>query len=208
MARKKEPDLEQRNRDRIAQIASDLFKENGVESTTMNDIAKSVGMSKSTLYVYFKNKEEVQNYLSLQAMNYFYQQLTSQVDRDMELHSRYLAICQVLVEFKKNYPLSFQLIVEEICVEEQVLKEDAVLAEIYRIGEAVNQFLFTTIGMEIDAPDQSSMFLQIFGIWGSIYGIITLADNKEKYLRKMTGISKEAFLQDNLERLYQSIPWR
>lgn len=39
--------------------ASDLFIENGAKSLTMDDIAKAFGISKKTLYVKYKNKEEL-----------------------------------------------------------------------------------------------------------------------------------------------------
>ena len=43
----------EKNRARIAEKAKEMFKKNGLEDVTMNSLAKEVGMSKSTLYVYF-----------------------------------------------------------------------------------------------------------------------------------------------------------
>lgn len=208
MARKKEPELEAKNRERIAQIAKQLFLNSGIENTTMSDIAKEAGMSKSTLYVYFKSKEEVRNYLSLEAMEYFHKQLLENVQESMNNHERFLAICEVLVIFKQKYPLNFQLLVEEICVDDQVLKEDEVLRKIYETGEQINQFLFGMIGTVLQVESQVDMFLQIFSMWGKLYGIITLADNKEQYIGKATGMTKQDFLQKNFELLYQSITWK
>ena len=39
--------------------AKQLMQQYGLKKTTMEDIAKSVGKSKSTLYYYFKDKEEI-----------------------------------------------------------------------------------------------------------------------------------------------------
>lgn len=208
MARKKEPELEAKNRERIAQIAKQLFLNNGMENTTMSDIAKAAQMSKSTLYVYFKSKEEVRNFLSLEAMEYFHKQLLENVQDTMNNHKRFLAICEVLVIFKQKYPLNFQLLVEEICVDEEVLHQNQVLRQIYEAGEEINQFLFDTIGTALQAKSQVDMFLQIFSMWGKLYGIITLADNKESYIGKATGMTKQDFLQKNFELLYQSITWK
>ena len=208
MARKKEPDLEIRNRDRIAQTAKALFTENGMEITTMNDIAKAVGMSKSTLYVYFKSKDEVRNYLSLEAMEYLYSTLVEQVKESLTVRERFDAICQVLVTFKERYPLNFQLLVEEICVDEQVLAQDAVLFKIYEMGEAVNQFLFRVMGSSMKAEDEADLFLRIFSMWGKLYGIITLADNKEAYIKLVSGMTKKEFLEKNFNMLYHSIELR
>ena len=208
MARKKEPELESRNKERIAQIAKTLFLEKGVENTTMNDIAKTAEMSKSTLYVYFKSKEDVKNYLSLEAMEYLLESLKENVSSWESPRERFMAVCDVLVVFKKQYPLNFQLLVEKICIEEQALKEDEVLRKIYETGEKVNGVLLQTIGCSICATEEVEQFLQIFSMWGKLYGVITLADEKEEYIKMAAGITKEAFLQRNFEELYQSIEWR
>ena len=55
--RKKEP--RSVHRENIASVASKLFAERGISSTSMDDIAKAAGYSKATLYVYFENKEEI-----------------------------------------------------------------------------------------------------------------------------------------------------
>lgn len=44
---------------RILSAAANLFSRFGLEKTTMEDIAKAAGKGKSSLYYYFKSKEEV-----------------------------------------------------------------------------------------------------------------------------------------------------
>ncbi len=46
-------------RERILDSASKLFYQAGYHSTGMDDIAKSIGVTKGTLYLYFKNKEDL-----------------------------------------------------------------------------------------------------------------------------------------------------
>lgn len=209
MARKKEPQLGLVNRERIARIASELFAKKGVENTTMNDIAKVAIMSKSTLYVYFKNKEEVKNYLSLEAMNYLYTQMEkATLPRTKDVRDCFMSICQVLVEFKKKYPLNFELVIDEICVEDDVLQKDIILASIYRTGEKINQLIFSCFSDELSYSNKNELFVTIFSLWGSIYGIISLADNKEQYLKKITGISKDDFMRSSFESLFLSLSWK
>ncbi len=43
----------------IVDVARQLFAKNGMENTTMNDIAQASGKGRRTLYTYFKNKEDV-----------------------------------------------------------------------------------------------------------------------------------------------------
>jgi AcrR family transcriptional regulator len=46
-------------KERILSAATNLFSRFGLEKTTMEDIAKAAGKGKSSLYYYFKSKEEV-----------------------------------------------------------------------------------------------------------------------------------------------------
>ncbi len=45
--------------DRIIQGGEDLFLKGGIKSVTMDDIAKHIGMSKKTIYQFFKDKNEL-----------------------------------------------------------------------------------------------------------------------------------------------------
>lgn len=208
MARKKEPDLEYKNKNRIVKVATKLFLKKGVDSTTMSDIAKAVGMSKSTLYIYFKSKEEVKKYLSLEAMVYFYEQLKINVTEDLGVKERFFSVCDVLVNFKRKYPLNFSLLIEEICVDEEVLKKDEIFRKIYETGEAVNHFLYKMFGGFICNSDEKDIFIQIMSVWAQVYGIVTLADNKEKYIKMTAGITKEEFLESTFMQLFNSFDWK
>ena len=50
-------------KDLIADAAADLFLEKGVENVTLAEIAAQVGYSKSSLYSYFKSRDDIITYL-------------------------------------------------------------------------------------------------------------------------------------------------
>ena len=68
--------------------------------------------------------------------------------------------------------------------------------------------MISSFSEDLIYTDHNELFATIFALWGSIYGIIKLADNKEKYLNKMTGIKKEDFMRNSFESLFQSIRWK
>lgn len=49
------------NKEAIKTKALELFEKNGVSTTSVNDIVKSVGIAKGTFYLYFNNKDELIN---------------------------------------------------------------------------------------------------------------------------------------------------
>jgi len=68
----KEREKEQR-RQYILDAAEKLFaSKGGYDNVTMKDIADEVGLNKSTLYLYFKNKEALYSHLMLRVMKIVY----------------------------------------------------------------------------------------------------------------------------------------
>lgn len=47
------------HKETIIKEANELFLHNGIAKTTMDDIAHASGYSKSTIYVYFKSKDDI-----------------------------------------------------------------------------------------------------------------------------------------------------
>ena len=48
-----------KTRQLLVDVARQLFAKNGLENTTMNDIAVASGKGRRTLYTYFKSKEDI-----------------------------------------------------------------------------------------------------------------------------------------------------
>ena len=50
-----------KTRDKLIDIARQLFAHKGIENTTMNDIAQAAEKGRRTIYTYFKNKKDIYN---------------------------------------------------------------------------------------------------------------------------------------------------
>jgi len=55
------PEYREAAKDKIIKAAFKIFTKKGYHTTTMEDIAKEVGVSKGALYQYYKNKKELLN---------------------------------------------------------------------------------------------------------------------------------------------------
>ena len=75
-------DKEEKRSD-IARASIDLFVQKGIAQTSMDEIAKSAGIAKGTIYLYFKNKEEIMfaiwDMLSLQHNEAFAKRVTTEM---------------------------------------------------------------------------------------------------------------------------------
>jgi len=62
-------------RDQILRTAADLFRERGYRASTLDDIARRLGMSKASLYAYFRAKDEMLAAISRETIESFTREL-------------------------------------------------------------------------------------------------------------------------------------
>ena len=63
-------------RDQILRTAADLFRERGYRASTLDDIARRLGMSKASLYAYFPAKDEILAAISRETIDGFTRELS------------------------------------------------------------------------------------------------------------------------------------
>lgn len=204
--RKKEPISA--HREKIAAAASVLFMEKGITSTSMDDIAKAAGYSKATLYVYFKNKEEITGILVLDSMKKLYGYISSALEQQETTKTTYDLICNGLVQYQEEFPFYLKMVLDKININfenQDYLPEEK---ETYQIGEKINGKIkkFLISGIEKgDLRSDLEIMPVIFNFWGMLSGIIQLANNKEEYIQSLMGLSKNQFLEYGFNMLYCSI---
>lgn len=188
--------------------ASSLFKEKGIAAVSMDDIAKAARYSKATLYVYFKNKEEIVGILVLNSMKKLYDYISSALTQHETTKTRYNFICRGLLRYQEEFPFYFKMVLDKINIDfesQDYLPEEK---ETYQIGEAINEKIknFLLSGMEKgDLRGDLEIMPAIFNFWGMLSGIIQLATNKEEYIKKSMGLSKNEFLEYGFSLVYHSI---
>lgn len=71
-----------KTRDRLIEVARQLFARKGVENTTMNDIASASDKGRRTIYTYFKNKRDIFNAVIEQETDKLLSELQCIADKD------------------------------------------------------------------------------------------------------------------------------
>lgn len=204
--RKKE--LSDFHRDSIIKIAEALFEKNGVENTTMNDIAREAEYSKATLYVYFKNKEEIVNCIIFNSMKMLYDRMQIATQTGDDLFARYYGICNELTTFCDDNPLYFETALEEINVDFDNQDTPAVFREIFELGEQINDLIgvFFKDGIEQDVFRSDLKIPEtVFIFWASLSGIILMAWKKQKHIEQAMDTTKKDFLKYSFDTLLRSI---
>ena len=203
MARRMKEDLIV-HQNRIAQTARILFSEKGINHTSMDEIAKNAGYSKATLYVYFKNKEEIVSFLALKSMSKLKDVLVDALDGMKHGKDAFLSMCFALVDYQKEYPDFFDRTLNDIQIDTSEA-DNSLLNQTYKIGEEINLTIekYLETGIQIGELRTCENYLEtIFHMWGMISGIIKLANEKEEYMQQAGNISKEKFLKDGFIKIY------
>lgn len=191
------------NRRNILDAADKLFCKNGVEKTTMEQLAAEAGYSKPTLYGYFKDKDEVYFALVLEFMEKIVVKVDKAIDDKATFADTFTKICQDVFRLATRYPLYFEGLIGTINVNIKADDTPQIYKDIYHLGEVLNEKLIAILQQGKDegiinaALDNSAMLLFV---WSSVAGIIRMINHKKDYI-KILQLNEKDFSAFCFERL-------
>jgi AcrR family transcriptional regulator len=91
-----------KTKDKLIEVARQLFAEKGIDDITMNDIASASGKGRRTLYTYFKNKNEIYNAVIESELNILYKSLQEVVEKSLPADIKLLEFINIRLESTKK----------------------------------------------------------------------------------------------------------
>jgi AcrR family transcriptional regulator len=108
------PDVSEERKDQILDAATDVFAKKGFNETRMDDIVTKSGLSKGTLYWYFKSKDEIILNILERMFSREFQELESLVDADQTATERLLYFTDRAIEdirrMLRLMPLAYEFV--------------------------------------------------------------------------------------------------
>ena len=166
-----------KTRQKLIDIARQLFAKNGVANTTMNDIAVSSGKGRRTLYTYFNSKEEVYSAViesELERLSDKLDEVASMnmrpLDKVIELIYTHLIMIRETVVRNGNLRAEF---FRNIWMVEKVRKkfddyEIDLFRKVYKDGKADGEFDIEDINLVADITHYCIKGLEVPFIYGRI----------------------------------------
>ncbi len=194
---RREREKEQRRND-IIDAAEKLFFSRGLETTTMDEVAEQAELSKGTLYLYFKNKEDLYlavNARGLRIMTKMIRESTAKANDSLE---KIVATGKAYYHFYKTYPDYFNLLLYYEILESSPEDKSNSASECEEIGmkgldffagiikEAINH---GSIRTDID-PEKIAVML-----WANITGVIQITHKKGVLLKEHFEINAEEIVE-------------
>lgn len=201
---RKEREKEQRKND-IIDAAEKVFFEKGYENATMDEVADKAELSKGTLYLYFKTKEELHMAVSVRALKILKKMLMNAVSEKNSTWENILAIGRSYVEFAREFQDYFRTILHfenKECMD-HIQQKYAEFAE-----EADPMSLFIRM-LEKGIHDGSvrsdiSPSLLAHILWTQTTGVLKLAGMKHMHV-DLENTSEDAIINGHLEIISNGI---
>ncbi|MBZ0281440.1 MAG: TetR/AcrR family transcriptional regulator [Anaerolineae bacterium] len=99
MPRSANPNIRKHRQRQILQAARDVFAKDGFDSARMDDVADASGLSKGTLYLYYKSKDDLIAGLLKTTFNDLLVQLRALLEIDKPVETRLLDYAQQMTSY-------------------------------------------------------------------------------------------------------------
>lgn len=142
-----------KTRDKLIEVARQLFFYKGVENTTMNDIAAASDKGRRTIYTYFRNKREIYNAVIESQSNIITDRLKEIAESDLPhkdrlykyLKTRFEIIGDIIPQSKTPYDKYKSFFSRDIRRYEKIFeiernKEQAILSKLLEDGISAGVF--------------------------------------------------------------------
>jgi AcrR family transcriptional regulator len=159
-------------RGKILQSARELFMARGFEHTSIRNIAEKIDYSPTTIYLYFKDKDDVFYALHQEGftlLNQYFKSLVLVADPFERLKAISKAYIQFAIENGEYYDLMFIVRSPMNALEDQDRSE-------WKEGDNAFKFLVGTIQECIGKGYFKDMHTEIlaFTVWSMVHGIVSL----------------------------------
>ena len=174
-------------KNQILDAARELLAENGIAGTSMNQIAERAELSVGTVYIHFKNKEDLYASLQEEGLDLLYDSITKAVEKGGTPLDKLRQIARAYLKFsekEKNYfeIINYFLTTPEI-VFPQELKEriDAHGNKIVRLVEDIlKKNKINTYAPEKELRRHAIVF------WSSLHGLLQFRKLESTILKGMS----------------------
>jgi AcrR family transcriptional regulator len=211
-ARSRSDEDKQARREAILDAAEEAFREQRFDQTAMDAIAKSAGLSRALLYVYFRDKADIHLGLCVRAGQVLYRRMQSYVGNHQRGIDQVRALGAAYVDFYHHDGDYFQIMVQGTGLsgaaredgpgEAQEAMQDMEMALMTLMTEAIQRGLDdgTIRADAVQDPLETAMFLR-----STLHGAILVQDTNGSPIFKRGRLSRTRLLSYTVDRLMAAL---
>ncbi len=198
---RKEREKEQRRLD-ILNAAEKVFFSKGVKNTTMDDVAGASELSKGTLYLYYKSKEELYLAITLRALDILKGKFQEAAEKGGTGLQKAFAVGEAFYRFSRERPDYFNAISYYESTDVRFDVADSMADQCSEHGQECLDILIDSIRIgQADGsirPDLDPVSTALL-LWGQTTGVIQLMALKGEHLQKIHGLDMRGLVEKSFD---------
>jgi AcrR family transcriptional regulator len=197
---RKEREKEQR-RNMIIDAAERIFFKKGIENSTMDDVADEAELSKGTLYLYFKSKEDIQLAIAMRGSEILKEMMQKRLSRNKTGYENLLELADISIDFssKHKHYYEFFLFSQSTNFEKLNLEESRIIKYLTEQSPLAIVQECVIKGIR-DKSLRSDIRADVFAatLWSQLLGVMIVI-NYKRDIYKMFGLKPEDIIKTHLE---------
>jgi len=193
----------------ILDAAEKVFFEKGYNAAKMDDVAEAAELSKGTLYLYFKNKEELYFGLTYRALMNLRDRFSTVLKEEAAGLEKIVNIGRAFRAYSQEEPEYYKTIAQFEMAQMHATEEgERIMQNCHRAGKEVMELVAAaiiqgiedgTVRNDID-PLRTAFLLQ-----GLSNGVIQLMTREGKHIEQLEGFETEDLLEDFISMMIRGL---
>ena len=192
-------------RQKILDVASELFLEKGYEKFSLRQVAERIGYSPTTIYLYFQNKDDLLMTAVQEGFDGFDRRMIEIASTTPDSLARIEKLGRAYIDFARMHPAMYQLMfsAERLDMNNPVLRQ-AADASFSGLVAAINENRSEAIAETRLTLDQAA---DIVRVWSLVHGFaMLLIDGRLQGVLKYLPVGTDATML--LDAMLRSMPMR
>ena len=207
---------QQQRRNRIIDKAEAVFFETGYEGATLPAIADAAGYNKRTLYLYFKDKQEIFLAVVLRGLTALRAALEEGLSRKAAEDSGLHHLADAFFEFSIRSPDYLDLIMiyesRHFVYHDRGATEDpdSIMEQCQQVSDDMARMVTAAIGAGMAAGGILRVIAILLAaamlvLWGQIFGVMKILRMREKHFHKVFGIDRRTLFDQFVVMVERSL---
>jgi AcrR family transcriptional regulator len=204
---RREREKEQRRND-ILDAAEKVFFDKGINLATMDDVAEAAELSKGTLYLYFKSKEELFTVITCRALTLLKSMFEKAVNQPITGIEKVRAIGEAYYRYSQKYSDYFHMILHYESSQLDQSAQQAFLQECHRYGQEVMKVVTDAVASGVNDGSMRSDLDPLrtaFLLQGLSTGIIQLIAREKDHIKELAMFNAEDLMDDFIDMMYHAM---
>ncbi len=185
---KRRAEEKEQRREAIIDAAEQVFADTGFDRATIDEVARQARVSRALVYLYFKNRDELQLAVGVRALRLLREHFLAAVAAEDSGYDKVAACGHTYLRFAAEHPTYFAALshFESRPAAEALTPTES---EMFAAGRAVHEVMIAALETGIAdgslRSDIDDLWLTSLSLWAFTHGLIQLGRTKARFMSEL-----------------------